>query len=295
MLAYLAGEEDKLEAFRKYDRGEGPDIYCVVAEGIYGYPVTKKMPERQPGKVGDLAYGYEGGIGAYGVMSKAYDVDLMAIAPNIIAGATGKELERADYTYTNYYLNRVENPMPRPAGLAVDVIKQRWRARHPKTVAFWADLKYAAIAAVETRELQIVGGDRLKHPIMFFIHGKFLVCVLPSGRTMKYLYPTVKTDKNGGKSFSYCSARGWRTMYGGKWAENIVQAAQRDLLAIAIYRLKKSGFRVPLHTHDEVVCMSHENFSSLDEVKSIMVAPVDWAPGLPISVTGWEGYRYGKD
>lgn len=289
MLAYLAGEETKLEAFRKYDLGLGPDIYCVVAEGIYGYPVTKKMPERQPGKVGDLAYGYQGGIGAYGTMSKAYNVDLMAIADNILKSATGQELESAEWTYTNYYVNRVENPMPKPAGLAVDVIKQRWRAKHPKTVAFWEALSNAAIAAVTTKEPQVVGR------LTFFMHKQFLVIVLPSGRTMKYLYPHVRSDAKGRQSLSYCSARGWRTMYGGKWAENVVQAAQRDLLAVAIYRLKNRGFRVPIHTHDEAITMSPKNFSSLEEVKCIMTEPVDWAPGLPISVTGWEGFRYGKD
>ena len=60
MLDWLAGQEDVVEAYRRYDRGEGPDIYCVVAERIYGRTITKKdnPEERQMGKVTKLGLGY---------------------------------------------------------------------------------------------------------------------------------------------------------------------------------------------------------------------------------------------
>ena len=57
VVAALAGEERKLEAFRAVDRGEADDIYCMTASGIYGYPVRKKTHklERQVGKIAELA------------------------------------------------------------------------------------------------------------------------------------------------------------------------------------------------------------------------------------------------
>jgi DNA polymerase len=60
MEDWLAGQEDAVEAYRRYDRGEGPDIYCVVAERIYGRTITKKdnPEERQMGKVTKLGLGY---------------------------------------------------------------------------------------------------------------------------------------------------------------------------------------------------------------------------------------------
>ena len=62
-VAYLAGEESKLEAFRLADAKRGPGIYEVAAAGIYGIPVssvTKDSKERQVGKVAELACIAEG-------------------------------------------------------------------------------------------------------------------------------------------------------------------------------------------------------------------------------------------
>jgi DNA polymerase len=60
---WMAGDEDKLQIFRNYDAGTGPDLYRVMASQIYNKrieDVTKD--ERQLGKVCVLALGY--GMGA---------------------------------------------------------------------------------------------------------------------------------------------------------------------------------------------------------------------------------------
>lgn len=57
VLAWLAGEDWKIEAFKLYDRGEGPDLYKVTAGRILGkdpYEVTKGERQTQ-GKVPELA------------------------------------------------------------------------------------------------------------------------------------------------------------------------------------------------------------------------------------------------
>jgi len=62
ILDTLAGQEDMVEAYRRYDAGLGPDIYCVMAERIYHRVITKEdEEERKAGKVVKLASGY--GIG----------------------------------------------------------------------------------------------------------------------------------------------------------------------------------------------------------------------------------------
>jgi len=60
MLDWLAGQEDQVEAYELYDAGKGPDIYCVMAQKIYGRVITKKADpnERQMGKTAKLGLGY---------------------------------------------------------------------------------------------------------------------------------------------------------------------------------------------------------------------------------------------
>lgn len=64
ILDWLAGQDDVVEAYRLYDAGKGPDIYCVMAQKIYGRLITKadNPSERQMGKTTKLGLGY--GMGA---------------------------------------------------------------------------------------------------------------------------------------------------------------------------------------------------------------------------------------
>lgn len=62
VLAWLAGEEWVLEAFRK-----GQDLYCTVASQMFHVPVVKHGINgelRQKGKIATLACGYSGSVGA---------------------------------------------------------------------------------------------------------------------------------------------------------------------------------------------------------------------------------------
>lgn len=109
VLAWLADEQGPLDVFRS-----GGDIYCHAATGIYQREITPKdKDERQIGKVAVLALGYQGGVGAFQTMAKAYRVV-------------------------------VDDE-------AADQIKVKWRKAHPKIVRFWYDLEEAAISAVRYR------------------------------------------------------------------------------------------------------------------------------------------------
>ena len=109
VLAWLADEQGPLDVFRS-----GDCIYCHAATGIYGRKITKKdKDERQIGKVAVLALGYQGGVGAFQTMAKAYRVV-------------------------------VEDE-------AADQIKVKWRKAHPKIVKFWYALEVAALNAVRYR------------------------------------------------------------------------------------------------------------------------------------------------
>ena len=62
VLAYLAGEDWRMEVFR-----QGGDIYCASASRMFHVPVVKHGVNghlRQKGKIAELALGYGGGVGA---------------------------------------------------------------------------------------------------------------------------------------------------------------------------------------------------------------------------------------
>src|ERR1700676_2136375 len=65
ILACLAGEQWKIDAFRS-----GAKIYELMGDKIHGLPpgtVTKAThpKERQDGKTGELAFGYQGALNAW--------------------------------------------------------------------------------------------------------------------------------------------------------------------------------------------------------------------------------------
>lgn len=82
---------------------------------------------------------------------------------------------------------------------------------------------------------------------------------------------------------------------GPKLVENIVQGTARDLLAEAMLRLRKSGFSIVMHIHDEAVLEVPMGNNSVEEVCAIMAIQPEWAAGLPLRADGYECEFYKKD
>lgn len=83
--------------------------------------------------------------------------------------------------------------------------------------------------------------------------------------------------------------------YGPKLVENIVQATARDLLALAMLRLRDAGFEIVMHIHDEVVLEIPIGTSCVEDVCTVMGIAPDWASGLPLRADGYECDFYKKD
>ncbi len=83
IIAWVAGEEWKLDAFAAYDAGTGPDLYKVAygrAFNIDPDSISDDDQRRQIGKVMELALQYYGGVGAFCSMAETYGVRLDELA-----------------------------------------------------------------------------------------------------------------------------------------------------------------------------------------------------------------------
>lgn len=313
MLAWLAGETWKLDAFSEFDAGRGPDLYKLAygrAFGIDPNEIGKGDPRRQIGKVMELALGYEGGIGAFRSMSANYDAKLDEIAKAVRASATEEALAKAEKKRMWLQVEHGQHAdLPPEIYVGLRVLVDAWRAAHPAIKAFWRDLEECAISAVKSR------GERFttqSGKITYVCGQHFLYCRLPSGNVLHYARPSVEWVKNEltgddqQKVFYYAEkedkARGKKgkksftklSTYGGHLSENVTQGASRDVLADAMIRMDDAGYDLALHVHDEARAEVPYGFGSVEECTRIMGAGSEWAVGLPIAVECEDMRRYHK-
>jgi DNA polymerase bacteriophage-type len=290
VTAWCSGQTDALDIFRA-----GGNLYIEAAKGIFGYDIGKKTHEMEymVGKVSILALGYQGGINAFGTMSQTYGLDLEPIYDLLYPTATEREKDLAEFCWKLYDESHpdADDKLNKKQGLVADIIKQRWRAKNPKTVQFWADVESAAIRAA-------TGGRIQCGPVTFFVKGDFLYCELPSGRCLAYHKPMFQKDSKGVK-LTYMTIDSVtkqyvrRKTYGGLLTENIVQAISRDILAGAMLECDAAGFEIILHVHDEIV-VEDEFVFNLKTFQDIMEAPPQWGLDIPISVEAFTSRRYKK-
>ena len=303
VLAWLAGEEWKLDAFRAFDAGTGHDLYKITAGGILDKPpedVTKD--ERQShGKVPELALGFAGGPGAFQAMARGYGVDIGA-SFDVLLRTVPEAVEKAEKAW---HARGKRSGMAERAWVSAETVKIRWRQKHPATTAFWWNLQDAALEALDSPGSTVPCG-----PVKFRKAGSFMFLQLPSGRALCYPYPKpaikeMPWDGDDGQPamrrvFSYKGVdsytRKWSDCYayGGLWAENVTQAVARDILAEAIVRLEERNYPVVLTVHDECVSEVPLGFGTVDEFCAIMTENPAWLGNCPVTATGWEGPRYKK-
>ena len=263
-VAWLAGEEWKVESFRAYDKGEGEDNYKLAYSRAFNIPVESVTSDnRQIGKVMELACGYQGGVGAFQSMAAVYGVKV-------------------------------------PDDQADELVKL-WRRAHPMVVALWYSLEEAALMAV-AHPGKAYSYRSIAYKLSQ--DGRFLLCRLPSGRLLHYPFPALEeaempwgetkrvvtymaTDSQTGK---FVKSKG----YGGLFTENCVQALSRDVMVEGMFRVEEHGYPVVLTVHDEVLSEHPVGHGSVEEFGHLLSVVPSWADGLPVAAAGWRGTRYRK-
>jgi hypothetical protein len=254
-LAWAAGEISKLEQWAKFDRTQDPKDEPYYLNGINcGFGPDQA---RDIGKGTDLAFGYQGTVGAW-----------RKLRPN--DPASDEEIRRRH---------------------------QVWVEAHPNTYRFWNDIDRAAISAIRNPgeviacqriafdfdgtflRMHLPSGRKLAYPyarLEMNDRGKSVV---------------VFKEQKGKKWVDYRSGRG---AYGGTWTENAIQAIARDLFAAAMLRLEAAGYRIVLHVHDEIVAEMPKDIGDIEEFRRIFIELPDWADGLPVGAKVRESTRFCK-
>ena len=303
ILAWLADETWKVQAFFDYDAGKGPDLYNITATSILGgdpYDVPKAI-RNVFGKVPDLAFGYAGGYGACQVLAKSYRVSFCdnwdtikkSVDPKLIAAA------KANWTLWGGQRNPEADPNE---WIASDVVKLAWRSRHPKSQQLWKVCKEAAKLAIQNPGSTYPAGKWLRFAVKHHASRPYLLCRLPSGNFLCYFAPRYHEDSD---AITYMgidsTATGgmygkWQRLYthGGKIVENICQSLAMDIMASNMADIDASGFPIVLTVHDEIVAESGSE-QSASELASLMSKVPEWLPGFPLAAAGFDCERYRKD
>lgn len=294
VLAWLAGEDWKLQAFRDFDAGTGADLYKLAyarAFNISPDDVDKSM--RQIGKVMELGLGFGGGVAAFVTFALVYGLDLEDLADAALQNIPLAIQHEAQSWWRASVQQKITYGLSERVFVTCDALKRLWRNAHPKTVSFWSDLENAVRRAIAQPGKQLTC-----RKLNLRRDGSWLRIQLPSGRMV--CYPSARIDESGKISYMGVNtySRKWQRLqtYGGKLAENVTQAAARDVMASNMPGVEDSGYDIILTAHDEILTESPDTADySHEHLSTLLATNPNWALDLPLSAGGFESLRYKKE
>jgi DNA polymerase len=258
---YLAGQNDKVELFRK-----GLDEYKVFAsESLYRVPydqVTKD--QRQVSKSAVLGAMF--GQGAKGLVKYA---EGMGVSLTEVQAKNAVDNYRASYAKVKLLWSLCETA-------AIDAVQ------NPGT-AFAAGHKLKLKSVKQALWMQLPSGR-----LICWQRPELELLTTPWGQ--EKLGVTVHSQNTFTRQWSR------NQLIGSSIFQSAVQGTARDFLADATLSITKAGYQVINLIHDEVLLLVDEAGSdtALDDVIGIMTASPDWAPDFPLAAEGWVSKRYRK-
>lgn len=311
-LAMIAGEAWRIKVFNGHGK-----IYEASASTMFGVPLDeilgyKKLhdqhhPLRGKGKIGELAFGYQGWVGS----ALAFDMpgtedeikaDILrwrAASPAVEWLWGGQTLGKASTPVRNALQPGYDGTVADWARPLAD--EDRWDRG-----AYYFGVEGMAVLSMLEQNVwhAVTRLDGTDSGVAFMGRGDTMYCRIPSGRVLTYHSVLLaKSDRGDGYSVSYAGnntnpkngPKGWIRMgtWGGRLVENIVQATCREILRAACLTLEPAGYPVVLHIYDEIVAEVPELFGSIEEFERLVtegIRPlIPWAADWPIRAPG--GYR----
>jgi len=268
MTAYLAGDEHKLDVFR---RGEDP--YCYAATGIYGRTITPEdKDERQVGKTAELSCGFLGGPGALGAMASKFRLHI----PEEDREGIVKSWRAAH---------------PKIVALGDRLVKTAQRAMtNPNQ---WHDAGPAQYKFDETDGalycLLPDGETTLRYP-------EARIEQVPAPWDAEKTIVQITSLK---AAFSPAAdAKEWprHALWRGLLLENLVQASCAIMLRDCCVELEDAGFDVAFHVHDETILEVPiaKVKEAIEAAQEIMERAPVWAEDLPLVAIPEIMKRWGK-
>jgi DNA polymerase len=293
-MAWVAGEQWKLDAFAAYDRGDGPDLYKVAyarAFNIDPNDIGDDDWRRQIGKVMELALQYYGGVGAFCSMAETYGLRLEDLASSAWPAlpAWAKRLAQKAWTraVTRYRTYGLEERV----WVVCQALVLLWRAAHPSITSFWSGLEQARKMAVLNPGKQYPVGRVVVDRVLNWLRIR-----LPSGRYLNYPGPRAGDFEHSFMGINpYTKQWARLSTYSGKDAENIVQGIAADHMMDGLLAADAAGYNPLLSVHDEAITEPPDEPQFNDRhLSELMVSASTWAVDLPLAAKGFTSYRYRK-
>jgi len=259
MVAYIAGQDDLVEAF-----SEKRDVYSEFATEVYGRKITKSDKiERFVGKTCILGLGY--GMGA----------EKLRRTLEIGQGGINVKID----------INEAER------------IVRIYRSKNFKIAQLWQKCGQALTAMVNGGSGSI--HDVLTYDSLGIKLPNKLRVQYPALRAttngFEYIAdPRQFTKAAARRVLGEADDASWVRIYGGKVTENLIQA-----LAAIVIREQMAAigqhYHVAFQVHDEIIITAPDSKAAQAEAKlvEIMSTPPKWAPGLPVACESGVAKNYG--
>lgn len=272
IVCWLAGQEDSLVLFRKYDAltkagnkkaAREFDKYVRMAAKIFAKDWHEvNSDERWLGKQTILGCGFQMGT------DKFYDQCVDKAEQYGIRGiSVTREL--------------------------ADASIEAFRSEHDKVQQLWWDADRAARNAILHPGKVYRAGPYLRFGVIESAGIPFLVMRLPAGRSIVYPWPQLEPDKRRPDRTSityYGRLPGNKNLwgrvhtYGGKLVENATQGTAGDFMAHGLVTAQERDFDVFLIVHDQALA-SEDGRPVEDFCDAITNLPA-WATGMPLVAEG---------
>jgi len=289
VLAQLAGYKELLNIF-----ASGQDAYAAFGAQMFGIPGLSKDTHpllRQSAKAALLGAGY--GLGWFSFAAQLL-TGFLGAPPMRYDKVFAKQLGVTNEKVQDFlsYEPNVQKALSIPRTctdkeiiihcVAAKAIIDAYREKAAPVKEFWALCDMFISKAMAKQRAVSYKCLKMEHEAI----------LLPNG--MRLRYPDLKgnPDEKGRVRWTYGAQS--KKLYGGKLAENIVQAVARCVMTDGMLRIQKR-YSCVLTVHDEAVVLVPEDEADIAEpwVMAQMIVEPSYLPGIPLAADTGVGKRYG--